>query len=477
MPKKIIVIGAGPGGYVAAVRAAQLGAEVTVIERDHVGGTCLNRGCVPSKVMKTTAEILEKLNRAGEFGVALKGEVRPDIGEIMARKQKVIRNQATGIQKLLRRHKIRYLEGQGAIKGADLVIVTSTEGRKIEVPCDGLILALGSQPLNIPSFPFDGKKILSSDDALSLQEIPESMVIVGGGVIGCEFSFIFSSLGSKVTIVEAMSRLLPLPSIDDECSTVLQREMKKRKIDFLVNRTVDKVEDEDDKLRVTIGPSPFLREPSEKDKLPTTLGTDKILMCIGRKPNTAGIGLEEIGVKLNDKGWVVADKGMQTNVSGVYAIGDVLGPERIMLAHMASSEGEIAAENAMGKDQTLNYDVAPGAIFTTPEIACVGLTEDQAREKGYRVRSDSVLFRNLGKAQVMGEIAGQTKIVSDAENGKILGVHMIGPHATDLIAEGTLALQLGCTVKELAETIHAHPTLSEVMLETSFKALDRPLHG
>ncbi len=477
MPKKITVIGAGPGGYVAAIRAAQLGADVTIIERDNIGGTCLNWGCIPTKVMKTTAEMLEKFSRAREFGVELKGEVCPDITALMDRKQSVIQNQIKGIQKLFSRYKIRYLEGHGTVQGANLAVAKLQNGTTLEVPCDRLILALGSQPLNIPSLPFDGKNILSSNDALCLHEIPESLLIVGGGVIGCEFSFIFSSLGSKVHVVEAMPRMLPLPSVDEECSKILQREMKKRRINFMVNRTVDHVEDVGKKLRVTIGPSPFLKEPKEKDLRPQTIEAEKILVCIGRKPNTAGIGLEKIGIKMDEMGWIAANEGMQTDVSDVYAIGDVLGPLKVMLAHMASSEGLAAAQNAMGEHRTINYDAAPGAIFTTPEIAYVGLTEDQAKSQGYKIRSDSVLFRNVGKAQIIGEIAGQVKIVSDVENGRILGVHMVGSHATDLIAEGTLALQLGCTVKELAETIHAHPTLSEVMQETSFKALGRPLHG
>jgi len=477
MPEQITVIGAGPGGYVAAIRAAQLGAEVTVMEEDNVGGTCLNWGCIPSKVMKTTAEMLEKFHRAQEFGVDVKGEILPNISALMARKQSVVQNQIKGILKLFDRHKIHYVSGHGTIQGANLVTAKLPDGETLQVPCDRLILALGSKPLNIQAFPFDGKNVISSNDALSLHEIPESLLIVGGGVIGCEFSFIFSSLGSKVTVVEALSRLLPLPSVDEDCSKILQREMKKRKIENMDNKTVNRVEDHGNKLRVTIGPSPFLDKPSERDKEPLIKEVDKVLVCIGREPNTRGIGLEELGVKMDERGWIIADEGMKTNISGVYAIGDVLGPSKVMLAHIASSEGLVAAENAMGEKQTINYDVAPGAIFTTPEIANVGLTEEQAKNQGYEIRSDSVLFRNLGKAQVMGEIAGQAKIISEVATGRILGVHLVGAHATDLIAEGTLALQVGCTVKELAETIHAHPTLAEVMLETSFKAVGKSLHG
>ena len=477
MTTKITIIGAGPGGYIAAVRAAQLGAEVTVIEQDNVGGTCLNRGCIPSKIMKTTAEMLERFHRAQEFGITVNGNVYPDMQRLMARKQKVIEDQIKGILKLFDNHNIRYLKGHGYIKEPRLTTVKREDGKTFEAPWDRLILALGSEPLNIPLFPFDGKRIISSSEVLNLREIPESILIVGGGVIGCEFAFILASLGSIVTVVEAMSRVLPLPSVDEDCSRVLQREMKKRKIKFMVNRTVEKVEENGGKIRVTIGPSPFIRELKEKNIISLTVEVDRVLVCVGRKPNTANAGLEKPGIKMDEKGWIIADERMETSVPGVYAVGDVLGPSRVMLAHVASTEGLAAAENALGGSRVMNYEVVPEAIFTMPEVANVGLTEAQARDRGYSVRSDSVLFRILGKAQVIGDIAGQAKIVSDSENGRILGVHIVGPHATDLIAEGTLAVQVGCTVAELAGTIHAHPTLSEVMLEASFKSLDRSVHG
>ena len=477
MTSKIAIIGAGPGGYVAAVRAAQLGAEVTLIESDNVGGTCLNWGCVPSKVMRTSAEILEKFHRAQEFGINVTEKVYPDMQRLMARKDKVIQDQTEGIFKLLNHHKIRYLKGYAYIDEANLIKVKLPDNTIHEVPWDRLILAVGSQPLNITSFPFDGKKIISSNEALCLSEIPESLMIVGGGVIGCEFAFIFAALGSQVIMVEALSRLLPLPSVDENCSKVLQREMKKRKIKFIVNQTVEKVEHKEGKCHVTIGPSPFDTIQKERGLKPQTVEVEKVLVCIGRKPNTVNLGLEKLGVKTDENGWIIADERMETSIPGVYAIGDVLGPAKIMLAHVASKEGLIAAENAMGRNRTMDYNIVPGAIFTMPEVANVGLTEAQAKKQGHNVRADTVLFRNVAKAQVIGEIAGEVKIVSDTETGRILGVHMIGPYATDLIGEGTLAIQMGCTAKELAETIHAHPTLSEIMLEVSYKALGKALHG
>lgn len=477
MTTKITILGAGPGGYIAAIRAAQLGAEVTVIEKENVGGTCLNWGCIPSKIMITTAEMLERFHRAKAFGIALEGTVKADMQQLMARKQAVIQSQRKGILGLFGHHKIQYIQGTATIDGPNRVRVSQSDGEQLSIGWDKLILATGTRPLEIPAFPFDGETILSSDHALSLTRVPESIMIVGGGVIGCEFAFILSSLGARVTVVEALDRLLPLPSVDADCSKVLQREMKKRKINFLVNHTVESFETGDAGLNVAIGPSPFMKTPSEKDKQPVTAQVEKMLVCIGRKPNTADLRLETIGIEPDKRGWISVNDRMETVVPGVYAIGDVLGPEKIMLAHVASTEGQVAAENAMGGSREMDYQVVPGAIFTTPEVANVGLSEVQARDKGYDVRADSVLFRTLGKAQVIGEIAGQTKIVSDKKSGQILGVHIVGPHATDLIAEATLAMRMGGSVTDVAATIHAHPTLAEIMLEASCKALDRSLHG
>jgi len=474
---KITIIGGGPGGYVAAIRSTQLGASVTLIEEDSVGGTCLNRGCIPSKVMKRTAEILNDFKRAQEFGISLNGVIRPDMKALMAKKETVIANQTKGILKLLNHNKVSIVKGHAHLRGPNLAEVKLENGRTVEVPWDRLILAMGSRPMNIPSFPFDGSRVISSNEALNLQEVPESMLIVGGGVIGCEFGFIFSSLGSKVTIVEAMDRLLPIPSVDKDCSKVIQREMKKRKIDFMVNRTVERVEKDRRKTCVTIRPSHFGGQLNERELTPLTLETDKVLVCIGREPNTAQIGMETLGIKTDKKGWVFADERMQTNIPGIYAIGDVLGPSKIMLAHVASKEGLVAAENAMDVRMEMDYDLVPGAIFTMPEVACVGLTEVEAKERGYNIRSDRVLFRNLGKAHVIGEIAGEAKIISEAGDGRVLGIHMVGPHVTDLIAEATLAMNTGCTVMQLADTLHPHPTLSEIMFEVALKALDRSLHG
>jgi dihydrolipoamide dehydrogenase len=477
MPTQITILGAGPGGYVAAVRAAQSGAQVTVVEKEQVGGTCLNWGCIPSKIMKTSAELLEKIHQADAFGIRTEGRAVLDMHKLMARKQKILATQTKGIEGLLAHHKIKLVRGTARIDGPGKVSAAGEDIQEQSWEWDRLIIATGSQPFSVPAFPFDGQKILSSDHILGIEEVPDSILIVGGGVIGCEFACILSAMGAKVTVVEALDRLLPLPSVDAGCSKVLEREMKKRKIKYYVNRVVEAMEENETGLTATIGPSPFAANLKEKEKKPATVQVAKALVCIGRSPNTQGIGLSTIGLDTDAKGWIPVDDQMQTNVSGVYAIGDVLGPERVMLAHVASTEAMVAAENAMGADETMDYTAAPGAIFTMPEVACVGLTEAQATEKGLDARSDTVMFRTIGKARVIGEPAGQAAIISDKSSGRVLGVHIIGPHATDLLGEGALAVANDLTVSDIADTIHAHPTLAEVMLEVGLKATGQALHG
>ena len=477
MKTRITVLGAGPGGYVAAIRAAQLGAEVTIVENDKVGGTCLNRGCIPSKILKSAADRLEDIRHAGSFGIKADPNPEVDMQTLSTRKDRIIQVQRKGIETLLKHHNVKYLQGKGYIREGGVLEVTGADKSLEAVAYDRLIIATGSRPMNIPAFAFDGKRIISSNEALYLDEIPDSIVIVGGGVIGCEFAAILSAFGSEVTVIEALDRLLPLPSVDSDCSKVLAREMKKRKIAFHVNRVVESIDSAGNLLKVKVGPSPFAENLKEKEKNPLEIEAVHALVCIGREANTTDIGLENIGVATDKRGWIVADDALKTNVAGVFAIGDVLGPAKIMLAHVASTEGTVAAANAMGGDRRMDYSVVPGAIFTVPEVGNVGLSEVQARETGMAVRTDTVLFRTNSKAHIIGEIAGQVKIVSDSDSGRILGVHIIGPHATDLIAEGTLAIQNGLTVLQLAETIHAHPTLAEIMMETGFKALDRGLHG
>lgn len=477
MERRIAILGAGPGGYVAAVRAAQNGAKVTVVEKAKVGGTCLNQGCIPSKIMKVTAEMMENFHRAESYGIKGVTGSSVDMAALMSRKEKIVETQATGIEKLLAHHNIDLVIGDGRIQDHGLLTVHQADDQMKAVPWDRLIIATGTEPLHIPAFPFDGQYILSSNEALRLKAVPASMVIIGGGGIGCEFACIMSALGSRITLVEALDRLLPLPAVDEMCSKILMREMKKRKIKLLVNHTVEAVDTTNGLTTVTLGPSPFAKKPGNREKQSLTVVADKVLVCIGRSPNTSGIGLEKIGITVDNRGWIVADNKMQTCNPQVYAIGDVLGPDKVMLAHVASAEGLVAADNATGRDRCMDYRTIPSAIFTMPEVATVGLTESLAVQQGIHARADSVLFRSLGKAQAMGELAGEAKIISDAQTGIVLGVHLIGAHATDLIAEGALAIQAGLTTHDLSKTIHAHPTLAEAIFEVSLKAMDQALHG
>ncbi len=477
MTTKITIIGGGPGGYVAALRAAALGGEVTLIEKENLGGTCLNQGCIPSKIMKNTADLYLKFLKAGSLGIKAEGSISPDIKTLMARKDKILEDQRKGIAALMKKNKIMVEEGRAVIKSKGVVEVIAENKEKKDIGYDKLIIATGTKPLNVKDFPFDHKKILSSNDMLQLDRIPESMIIVGGGVIGCEFAFIFSALGSKVTVVEAMSRLLPLPSVDEQCSKLLLREMKKKKIKVFCDTIVKSASITGDLVEVSLELSPFTDNPKAKPPKVDKIQSNTMAVCIGRTALSSGMGLENINLETDKQGWIQASEKMETSVEDVYAIGDILGPSKVMLAHVASHEGIIAAENAMGKNSLMNYDAIPGGIFTMPEIGTVGLSETGAKEKGFDVDAFSVNFRVLGKAQAIDEIAGEAKMIVEKSSNKILGVHIIGAHATDLVAEATLAIEKGLTAKEVAHTIHAHPTLAEIMGEVSMKASGMALHG
>ncbi|MGM0393790.1 MAG: dihydrolipoyl dehydrogenase [Thermodesulfobacteriota bacterium] len=477
MAPKIMVIGGGPGGYVAALRAATLGADVTLIEKENLGGTCLNWGCIPSKIMKHTADMLHKSRHASDFGIKIDGPVLPDMAGLMDRKDKILASQRAGIDGLLKARKVDIFKGCARITGQGSLAVTAEDGTAETLNWDKLIIATGTRPMNVPDFPFDGKKILSSNDILVLDHVPESMTIVGGGVIGCEFAGIFTALGTKVTIVEAMSRLLPLPSVDTAMSKLLLREMKKQKITVLCDTVVTACDTAGSGCRISLAKSPFTDNPRAKDPKTDTLTSDLMAVCIGRTPLSADLGLDTIGLDTIGPGWVAVNDKMETGVKNVYAIGDILGPSRVMLAHVASHEGLVAAANAMGENDSMAYDAVPGGIFTMPEIGTVGLSEEDARKKGLDVDTASVNFRVLGKAHTIDEIAGEAKMIVEKTSGRVLGVHLIGPHATDLIAEATLAVEKGLTAKDIAHTIHAHPTLAEIMGEVAAKVTGMPLHG
>lgn len=447
---KIAILGAGPGGYVAALRAAQLGAEVTVIEESEVGGTCLNWGCIPTKTLIASAEALHKTKNAADFGLDFSGSVSPNIRKIMERKQKVVDIQVKGIRGLFKSWGVKLLEGRGLIISPKKIRVTLKDGAAQEIDADRIIISTGSKPARISQFPFDGKMILSSDHAVTLDVIPKSLLIIGAGVIGCEFAFIYREFGSEVTMVEMMPRAVSTE--DEEISALLERELKKNRIKLITNTGVQKVDVKEDSVAATLSDG-------------RTIEAEKVLVSIGRAVNSRDVGLETIGVKTGNRGEILVNEKMETNVEGIYAVGDVVGG--IMLAHLASREGLVAAENAVGGNALMKYDVVPAAIFTSPEIASVGLREHQVKEKNITYKVGRFQFRALGKAHAMGEIAGLFKIISEEATDKILGAHIIGPHASDLIHEVAVAMEGGLTAKDIAHTIHAHPTLAEGIMEAA----------
>lgn len=456
---RITVLGAGPGGYVAALKAARLGAEVTVVEENEVGGTCLNWGCIPTKTLIASAEVLHKVNNAKSFGLELEGTISPNIEKIVERKNKVVGVQTKGIRGLFKSWGVNFIEGRGVIVDPKKVKVTLKDGTEQDVESDKIIIATGSKPAQIPVFPFDGTRILSSDHAINPDSIPKSLLIVGAGVIGCEFAFIYKQFGSDVTMVEMMPNAVSTE--DEEISQILERELKKNKIKLLTDTSVEKVDVKEDGVSVQLSNG-------------KTVEAEKVLVSIGRAVNSKDIGLESVGITTGKRGDIPVDSKMQTNVEGIYAIGDVVGG--IMLAHLASKQGMVAAENAMGGNTEVNYNVIPAAIFTSPEIGSVGLREKQAVEKGLKYKVGRFQFRGLGKAHAMGEIAGLFKIIADKETDKILGAHIIGAHASDLIHEVAIAMEKGLTVKDIAHTIHAHPTLAEGIMEAAEDVHDEAIH-
>ena len=452
----LAILGAGPGGYVAAIRAAQLGARVTVIENQALGGVCLNWGCIPSKALLSVVELGDKAKKAKDFGIQLSGPVTYDPAVMVARKNKVVSTLVKGIATLFKTWNIEHLEGTGELLDARTIRVTKPDGTETRVVADGVIIATGSSWPNLPLFPIDGTQIITSKQALDLSRIPVSLLIVGGGVEGCEFASLYSGLGTQVTLVELVPRLLPLE--DEEISQMMERELKKRGVDIRTGVTVDQIVRQPDLVTAHL-----------RDGL--SLNVEQVLVSVGRGFNSRGIGLEKAGIQVGTRGEIVVNDRMETNVPGVYAIGDVVG--KAMLAHVASAQGKVAVENFMGRPRTIDYDVIPTGIFTLPEIGRVGLTEQQARDRCVAAGKDPqqsvkvgrFRYGGLGKAQATGDIQGLLKVVADAESDRILGVHILGAHAADLVHEAALAMHLGATVSRVAEMIHAHPTLAEGLME------------
>ena len=445
---KVAVIGGGPGGYVAALKAAMLGAEVTVIEKNKLGGTCLNVGCIPTKALLASSDVLRTVKEAKNFGINVEGEIKPDFEAIVARKQKVTDELVAGIQFLFDKRGVKKIDGFGKLIDKNTIEVTKDDVSVEEVKADKIILANGSIPTVFPFMPYNGKNVITSDEVLSLEKLPKSMVIIGGGVIGSEIGQFYSSLGTKVTIIEVLPQILG--RMDSDGAKALARQFKKDKIKVMCNVATDSFEVSDDivKLNLNNGKS---------------LEAEVVLLCTGRKPNLANSGVAEAGVKMTDRGFIEVNEYMETNLEGVYAIGDII--PGAMLAHVASAEGMVAAENAVkGNSETVNYKSIPSCVYTEPEVAGVGKTEDELKAEGVEYHVGKFDFRGLGKAKAIGKIQGFIKVLVDKDD-VIIGATLVGPHCTDLLTELSLAVGLGLKAKDVGKVIHAHPSLSEGIME------------
>jgi dihydrolipoamide dehydrogenase len=448
--KHIAIVGAGPGGYVAAIRAAQLGARVTVVENQALGGVCLNWGCIPSKALLAVVELGEKVKKAAELGLTMTGPVGYDPRQMVARKNKVVDSLVKGIATLFKTWGIAHVQGTGALVDERTVGVRVADGSEHRIQADAVILATGSSWPDLPLFPVDGRRIITSKHALDLADVPRRLLIIGAGVEGCEFASLYGGLGAQVTMVELLPRLLPLE--DEEIAGVIERELKKRGVTLHVGTTAETIRQDADGVQVTL-------------KNGATVAADQVLVSVGRGLNSKGLGLEKLGVRVGGRGDILVDEHLETNVPGIYAIGDVVGTA--MLAHVASAQGKVAVDHIMGGSRRIAYDVIPAGIFTLPEIGRVGLTEQQARERGHDIKVGRFRHVALGKAHAVGDTAGMFKVIADRRTDAVLGVHLVGAHAADLIHEAAVAMQLGARAAQIAETIHAHPTLSEGLMEAA----------
>ncbi len=453
----IAVLGAGPGGYVAAIRAAQLGAKVAVVEKDKLGGTCLTRGCIPTKVFLESTKVLSMSNRAKDYG--LRGEgLSLELAEVVERKERIVSRLVRGVESLFKKRNITLVKGKGKVASETEIEVILPSGSSELVKAKKLILATGSTPSCPPIIDVDGEKVFTSDEILDLRQLPKSIIIIGGGYIGCEFATFFAEAGTSVTVVEMLDAILL--RTDGEVVKEMTNVLRKKKVKLLTGTKVGKIEKEKDSVSVTL--------PDGK-----SLSADILLCCTGRKAVTSGLGFEEVGLSLQN-GFVPVDERCRTSREGIFAIGDITG--KMQLAHFASRQGIVAAEVACGLDSRMKENVCPSAIFTHPEIASVGITEEEAKEKGLDYTVGRFPFQALGMALAMAETTGFVKIIAQRHTQEILGVHIIGPGAPGLIAEAALAMQLECTVEELAATIHTHPTIPEALMEAAENWLGHAIH-
>ena len=451
--RKVVVIGAGPAGYVCAIRLAQLGQSVTVVDKGELGGTCLNVGCIPSKALIAAGALKERVRHAAVMGLEF-GEPKLDLAKLVSWKADIVKKLTGGIGVLFKNHKIEHVAGQASLLDARTVSVKGKSG-ETKLSCDDIVIATGSVPSTVPGFAFDGKRVWSSTEALAPDRVPEHLLVIGGGYIGLELGFLYRKLGSEVTVIEYTDGALP--GQDRDCVKVIERSLKKQGIK-LVTRTAAKGW-EGDKKKVYVKLEK--RDGGEGD----TVECDQILCTVGRRPFADGLGLEQVGLKLDQRGFLAVDKQMRTAVPNVYAIGDIAGQP--MLAHKGSREGLVAAAVIAGQPDEYDSRCVPAVIFTSPEMASVGLQEAEARERGHEVSVGQFPFAASGRAMSLMETEGFVKVVADAKTDLVLGVHMVGPEVTELIAEATLAIELGATSEDIARTIHAHPTLPEALMEAA----------
>jgi dihydrolipoamide dehydrogenase len=459
----VIVIGAGPAGYVAAIRAAQLKQKVAIVDKQWLGGVCLNVGCIPSKSLLKNAEVAHTLRERGkDFGFSFEN-LKLDYGAAVKRSRQNSERLVKGVGFLMKKNNITVFMGEAKFKAKDMLVVTDKDGKVTELAAQNIIVATGASPAVPGAWKVDGEKILTYREAILQDKLPKSVIVIGSGAIGAEFSTIWKSYGVDVTIVEMLPRIVPLE--DEEVSKELEKEFKKRGIKTMVGHKVESVEATEAGVKVKVS----------ADGKETTLEADQALVAIGFRPNSKGLGLEEIGVKVNERGFLEINEKMQTNIPGIWAIGDVTG--KLMLAHVGSAMGIVCAEHIAGQETViLDYEMMPRATYCTPQIASFGLTEAQAKERGHTIKIGRFPFQANGKALGMGDYAGWVKIVVDEKYDEILGAHMIGPEVTELLPELTLARMMELTPHEIARNVHAHPTLSEVLMEAAHGAEGSPIH-
>ena len=460
MAKSIVIIGGGPGGYVAAIRAGQLGVQVTLIEKDTLGGTCLNRGCIPTKALLESANVLAEIRDAGVFGISAE-KVSIDFSAVAKRKEAVVQQLVSGVNSLMKKNKIEVIKGTGTLIDSRTVGILETGD---QINADNIIIATGSKPTTVPIKGIDEPGVITSDEALAIEKFPKSIIIIGGGVIGLEFAQIMHRMGSKVTIVEMMPQVLPTE--DTEIANMLMDILKKEGMEIFTDVSVTSISGSQQGREVV---SFTTRDGNNKQERVA----EKVLLAVGRSPNTDDLGVDKLGLNV-DNGKLVVNERMETNIPGIYAIGDVIGG--LMLAHVAMEEGKCAVENILGNDCQIDYQTAPRCVYTSPAVACVGLTEAKAKQDYGDIKIGRFPFRANGKALILNETAGMVKIIADAQYGQILGVHILGPQATELIAEAVLGMRMEVTFEDAASTIHAHPTLSEAMMEAFLDVSGSRIH-